>query len=73
MRAVFVPTRVAAAGVSWLEATAPATMEAGTLTLYPSGRQAPRRTRLTPVELRKLLRQWARAVRAGLGRVQVGD
>jgi hypothetical protein len=73
MRAVYVPTRVVPAGVGRLEATAPATMEAGTLTLYPPGRQAPQRTRLTPAQLRGLLQQWARAVRAGEGRLRVGD
>jgi hypothetical protein len=74
MRAVYVPTRVMPAGVSRLEATALAGGgRGGTLTLYPADRPEPRRTPLTPAQLRGLLRQWARGVRAGEGRLRVGD
>ena len=74
MRAVYVPTRVLPTGVVRLEATAPAGGgRGGTLTLYPADRPEPRRTPLTPAQLHGLLRHWARGVRAGEGRLQVGD
>ena len=74
MRAVYVPTRVVPAGAARLEATAPAVEgSGGTLVLYPADRRAPRRTPLTPAQLRGLLRQWERGVRAGEGRLHIGD
>ena len=60
MRAVYVPTRVVPAGAARLEASAPAAGGGGgTLVLYPADRRAPRRTPLTPAQLRGLLQQWA--------------
>ena len=74
MRAVYVPTRVMPAGVVRLEATAPAVEgSGGMLTLYPADRPEPRRTPLTPAQLRGLLRQWAQGVQAGEGRLHIGD
>ena len=73
MRAVYVPTRVVPAGAAMLEATAPAAGGGGTLTHYPVDRRGPRRTPLTPAQLHGLLQQWARGVRAGEGRLRVGD
>jgi hypothetical protein len=73
MRAVYVPTRVVPAGAAVLVATAPATDGGGELLLYPAERRAPRRTKLTAEELQGVLRQWAAGVRAGQGRLRVGD
>ncbi len=74
MRAVYVPTCVVPAGAARLEAFAPAVESSGgMLTLYPADRRAPRQTALTPAQLRGLLALWARGVRAGEGRLQVGD
>jgi hypothetical protein len=73
MRAVYVPTRVVPSGAAVLVATAPATEGAGELILYPAERRPPRRTALTPEEVQGVLRQWAAGVRAGQGRLRVGD
>ena len=74
MRAVYVPTRVVPAGAAMLEASAPAVEgSGGTLVLYPADRRGPRRSALTHPQLRGLLQQWAQGVRAGEGRLRVGD
>jgi hypothetical protein len=73
MRAVYVPTRVVPAGLAKLEAAAPATGGGGTLTCYPVGGRVRHQIRLTAGQLRWVVRQWARAVLAGEGRVRVGD
>jgi hypothetical protein len=73
MRAVYVPTRVAPAGAAVLVAITQATGGGGELLLYPTERRAPRRTTLTAEELQGVLRQWAAGVRAGQGRLRVGD
>jgi hypothetical protein len=70
VRAVYVPAHVVPAGAARLEATAPAAVRGGTLILYPADRRVPRRTPLTPEQLRGLLRQW---VRGGRGRAGCGS
>ena len=73
MHAVYVPTQVVPTGLAKLEAAAPVTGGGGTLTCYPAGGRAPHQIRLTAEQLRRVVRQWAQAVRAGEGRLRVGD
>jgi len=73
MRAVYVPGRVGPTEVAWLEAAAPAPGGGGRLTLYPARRRPPHRTRLPAAQLQRVVRQWARAARAGRGTLLLGD
>ena len=73
MHAVYVPTRVAPTGMAKLEAAAAGDWSGGTLTLSVVGRRVPHRTRLTSAQLHRVVRQWAQAVRAGEGTLQLGD
>jgi hypothetical protein len=73
MHAVYVPTRVGPTGMAELEAAASGDWSGGTLLLSLVGRPVPHRTRLTAAQLRRVVRQWARAVRAGEGTLRLGD
>ena len=73
MHAVYVPTRVGPTRTAKLEAAAAGDWSGGTLLLSLVGRPVPHRTRLTAAQLQRVVRQWARAVRAGEGTLRLGD
>jgi hypothetical protein len=73
MRATYVPDPAAAVGLERLVLTAPVGLAGeGELTLcFKDGRRV--QTRLPGGQLRDVLRQWAAAVRAGRGELEVGE